>query len=99
MVDPILNGMYHAKSLSRFAYINALCVQNLFLSYLIRRESQSATQVQYSGHDFKWNCGHQRKRIILCGLIRLRNYYMKGKANNQPKINKTSKLVTITLNL
>lgn len=30
MVDPALNGMYPAKSLSRFADIIALCVQVTF---------------------------------------------------------------------
>lgn len=30
MVDPVLNGMYPAKSLSRFADVIALCVQVKF---------------------------------------------------------------------
>lgn len=37
MVDPTLNGMYPAKSLSRFADIIALCVQVMFfISITIR---------------------------------------------------------------
>lgn len=32
MVDPALNGMYPAKSLSRFADIIALCVQVIFFT-------------------------------------------------------------------
>lgn len=32
MVDPALNGMYPAKSLSRFADIIALCVQVMFFT-------------------------------------------------------------------
>jgi len=32
MVDPTLNGMYPAKSLSRFADIIALCIQVLHLA-------------------------------------------------------------------
>lgn len=32
MVDPTLNGMYPAKSLSRFADIIALCVQVMFFT-------------------------------------------------------------------
>ena len=34
MVDPALNGMYPAKSLSRFADIIALCVQVVFFVYV-----------------------------------------------------------------
>ena len=34
MVDPALNGMYPAKSLSRFADVIALCVQVKFLKSL-----------------------------------------------------------------
>lgn len=34
MVDPALNGMYPAKSLSRFADIIALCVQVNFFFFL-----------------------------------------------------------------
>lgn len=41
MVDPSLNGMYPAKSLSRFADIIALCVQVMFLSNNTNRSFNS----------------------------------------------------------
>lgn len=36
MVDPTLNGIYPAKSLSRFADVIALCVQVLLLTLFTR---------------------------------------------------------------
>jgi len=42
MVDPILNGMYPAKSLSRFADIIALCVQVSFFFLIVRLNMHQA---------------------------------------------------------
>lgn len=41
MVDPALNGMYPAKSLSRFADIIALCVQVSFTCMFFHLERNS----------------------------------------------------------
>ena len=49
MVDPILNGMYPAKSLSRFADIIALCVQVSFFFLIIRLNMHHAPRLSF--HD------------------------------------------------
>lgn len=47
MVDPSLNGMYPAKSLSRFADIIALCVQVMFFSNNTTRSFNSIPIILY----------------------------------------------------
>jgi hypothetical protein len=48
MVDPALNGMYPAKSLSRFADIIALCVQVSFYS-----DDKTKNKPIFSFHEIK----------------------------------------------
>ena len=70
MVDPTLNGMYPAKSLSRFADIIALCVQVSFFS-----DNKTKYAPSLSFHDIFKNSGMV---IQLVNLFSVKSYAHHG---------------------